>query len=70
MPHAPRENYEKTFLDDTISNEHADSSLNVYKGLGAFLGIYVFFLIEKLVKIRKNLKEKKVNLKRKKMSSI
>jgi len=36
------------FLDDIkLKTEHDDSHVNVYKGLGAFIGIYVFFIIEK-----------------------
>ena len=33
----------------------------VYKGLGAVVGIYVFYLIEKIMQIRRARKEKKVN---------
>jgi hypothetical protein len=32
----------------------------VYKGLGAVVGIYVFYLIEKIMQIRRARKEKKV----------
>ena len=60
MEHTSKENYDLTFLDDVNLNERDDSNLNVYKGLGAFLGIYVFFIIEKLVNIKKDRKEKKV----------
>lgn len=34
--------------DDNTQHNHA----SVYKGLGALAGIYVFFLIEKLMKMR------------------
>lgn len=47
------------FLDD-FKTEERHSNLNVYKGLGAFFGIYVFFLIEKIVQIRQDYKENKV----------
>ncbi len=49
------------FLDDIkLKTEHDDSHVNVYKGLGAFIGIYVFFIIEKLVRIRQDYNEKKI----------
>jgi zinc transporter ZupT len=49
------------FLDDIkLKTEHNDSHVNVYKGLGAFIGIYVFFIIEKLVRIRQDYNEKKI----------
>jgi hypothetical protein len=46
------------------SDSHSDSDHNdgVYKGLGAVVGIYVFFLIEKIMQMRRARKEKRVKL--------
>ena len=42
-----------TFLDDFDSENPKPSHYNsVYKGLGCLAGIYVFFLIEKLVQMK------------------
>lgn len=41
--------------------EHVHESSEVYKGLAATGGIYLFFLIEKIMMIRRARKEKKVN---------
>lgn len=54
IPHA--------FMDhshDHSSSSH-DHSAGVYKGMGAIVGIYVFFLIEKIMQIRRARKEKRV----------
>lgn len=45
---------------DHESNENHDHSAGVYKGLGAVVGIYVFFLIERIMQIRRARKEKRV----------
>jgi hypothetical protein len=48
------------------NHDHSDSSHShshnegVYKGLGAVVGIYVFYLIEKIMQMRRARKEKKV----------
>lgn len=39
-----------------------DHKVGVYKGLGAIVGIYVFFLIEKIMQMRRARKEKRVSL--------
>ena len=51
---------EKHSHDD--SNNHSDHSHDsgVYKGLGAVVGIYVFFLIEKIMQMRRARIEKRV----------
>ena len=38
-----------------------DHNEGVYKGLGAVVGIYIFFLIEKIMQMRRARKEKRVN---------
>ena len=38
-----------------------DHSEGVYKGLGAIIGIYVFFVIEKVMQMRRARKEKRVS---------
>lgn len=40
---------------------HDDHSQGVYKGLGAIVGIYVFFVIEKIMQMRRARKEKRVS---------
>ena len=41
------------FLDDFNSDQPTEShQASVFKGLGCLLGMYVFFLIEKLVQMR------------------
>ena len=42
------------------SNSDHDHNDGVYKGLGAVVGIYVFFLIEKIMQMRRARKEKRV----------
>lgn len=53
IPHA--------FSEHDHSGQHHDNSHNegVYKGLGAITGIYVFFLIEKIMQMRRARKEKR-----------
>ena len=46
--------------EDSHSDDH-DHNDGVYKGLGAVVGIYVFFLIEKIMQMRRARKEKRVN---------
>ena len=43
--------------EDESSESH---STGVYKGLSALAGIYLFFLIEKIMQIRRARKEKRV----------
>ena len=52
----------KAFSEHDHSGQHHDDSHNegVYKGLGAITGIYVFFLIEKIMQMRRARKEKRV----------
>ena len=42
-------------------NENHDHSSGVYKGLGALIGIYVFFVIERIMQMRRARKEKRVS---------
>jgi hypothetical protein len=53
------ENHEHTHGNH--GNDHSHNE-GVYKGLGAVVGIYVFYLIEKVMQIRRAKKEKKVLL--------
>ena len=57
IPHA--------FMEEHSHNSHDhdhDHNHGVYKGLGAVVGIYVFFLIEKIMQIRRARKEKQHKL--------
>ena len=50
--------------DHSHSHSHGqtdDHSEGVYKGLGAIIGIYVFFVIEKVMQMRRARKEKRVS---------
>jgi zinc transporter ZupT len=53
IPHAFMENHDHSGGD----HEH-NHNVGVYKGLGAVVGIYVFFIIEKLMQMRRARKEK------------
>ena len=48
--------------NDGGSHSDHDHNDGVYKGLGAVVGIYVFFLIEKIMQMRRARKEKRVKL--------
>ncbi len=43
-------------------NDDHDHNAGVFKGLGAVVGIYVFYVIEKIMQIRRARKEKRVSL--------
>ncbi len=43
-------------------HDHDAHNEGVYKGLGAIVGIYVFFVIEKIMQMRRARKEKRVIL--------
>ncbi|CAF0919798.1 unnamed protein product [Brachionus calyciflorus] len=55
IPHA----FSEHDHDHENSHEGHDHSAGVYKGLAAFIGIYVFFIVEKILMIRRSRKEKK-----------
>ena len=46
--------------DEDQSNDLESHNLGVYKGLAAVIGIYVFFIIEKIMHMRRARKEKRV----------
>lgn len=56
----------KAFIEDHGKNEGADSHAGhegaALKGLGVLVGLYVFFIGEKLMQWKRSLKEKKVRL--------
>lgn len=58
IPHAFSGHSHNDELHD-VEDDH-DHTMGVYKGLGALIGIYVFFLIEKIMMIRRARTEKKV----------
>jgi hypothetical protein len=67
MPLHGHGNSEPTFLEDFNWDKSKESHTDgVYKGLGCLIGMYVFFIIEKLVQMNQITKEevtiKKLNL--------
>ena len=49
-------------FDETGQGEvHGDHTAGIFKGLSALTGIYLFFLIEKTMQIRRVRKEKRVS---------
>ena len=61
IPHAFMEKHSHNSHDHDHDHDHNHND-GVYKGLGAVLGIYVFFLIEKIMQIRRARKEKQHRL--------
>ena len=54
---AEHENEKLTFLDDFDSENPPESHhYGVYKGLGCLAGMYIFFLIEKIVQMKQVVK--------------
>ena len=53
----------QAFMENHDHNGHEDHNHNegVFKGLGAVVGIYVFYVIEKIMQIRRARKEKRVS---------